>query len=294
MERAAKTKDAELSETLVTLLIPIGRLMLKGRIGIADLVRAGKEAYVRAAIAYEMTPGTRINASRLSVVTGLTRKEIATILSEIKGVATARRVELKEQRALRVLQGWKLDPRFCDKKGKASTLPFRGDRRSFSTLVKIYGGDVTPRSVLKELERINAVTFDDSKGVRLRSARLRSKSTEHMADLARLFPDFAHTVSPQHAKIRHPIFFGFKDAIVDSPDQAAKFQRAFSNRAAIMLQGVEQWVASHNKTRQLKSATGSEKCRVGIGVYLVQGSGELTLSQLKVRVRSIGQTQRPR
>jgi len=52
--RRAKTKDAELSETLVSLLLPIGRLMLKGGLGIADLIREGKEAYVRAAIAYLM------------------------------------------------------------------------------------------------------------------------------------------------------------------------------------------------------------------------------------------------
>ena len=268
--------------------------MLSGRLGIADLVRAGKEAYVRAAIAYVIPPAARINASSLSVVTGLTRKEVAAILNGIKGVATARRIELKAQRALRVLQGWKFDPRFCNKSGRPSALPLRGDRRSFSALVKIYGGDVTPNSVLKELERMSAVTFDSYQRVRFRSPRLRAKSTEHMADLARLFPDFAYTVSSQHAKLGRPIFFAFKDSFVDSPDQAAKFQRSFSNRAAVLLQGVEQWIASQNKIRQLKSAGGNERHRVGIGVYLVQGNGDPNLSQLKARVRDVVQPARPR
>ncbi len=294
MGRTAKTHDVELSETLVNLLLPIGRLMLNGRLGIADLVRAGKEAYVRAAIAYAIPSASRINVSSLSVVTGLTRKEVAAILNEIKGVATAPRIEFKEQRALRVLQGWKFDPRFCNKKGKPSALPLRGDRRSFSALVKIYGGDVTPNSVLRELERMNAVVFDSYQRVRFRSPRLRAKSTEHIADLARLFPDFAYTVSSQHAKIGRPIFFAFKDSFVDSPDQAAKFQRSFSNRAAVMLQGLEQWIASQNKIRQVKSSGRSERHRVGIGVYLVQGNGDPSLSQLKARVRSGGQPTRPR
>jgi hypothetical protein len=292
--RRAKTNDAELSETLVSLLLPIGRLMLKGRLGIADLIKAGKEAYVRAAIAYVMPPTARINVSSLSVVTGLTRKEVATILNEIKGIENTRRVEFKEQRALRVLQGWKLDPRFCNKSGKPSALPLRGDRRSFATLVKIYGGDVTPNSVLKELERINAVTLGRYQRVRYQSPRLRPKSTEHMTDLARLFPDFAHTVSSQHERTERPIFFGFKDSFVDSPDQAAKFQRSFSNRAAVMLQGVEQWVASQNKIRQLKSDAETEKYRVGIGVYLVQRRENLNVSQMKKSARNMGQMPRMR
>jgi hypothetical protein len=263
--------------------------MLKGGLGIADLVSAGKEAYVRAAIAYLMPPAARLNVSRLSVVTGLTRKEVAIILNRIKGVETARRVEIKEQRALRVLQGWQLDPGFCNKNGRPLALPLRGERRSFSALVKIYGADVTPNSVLKELERINAVTLDSQQRVRLQSPRLRAKSSDHMAELARLFPDFAYTVSSQHAKVGRPIFFGFKDSFVDSPGEAAKFQRSFSNRAAIMLQGVEQWVASQNKIRQLKSNSGPDKCRVGIGVYLVQGRGDPNLRELKARVVSARQ-----
>jgi hypothetical protein len=291
LARRAKNKDAELGETLVSLLLPIGRLMLKGGLGVADFVRAGKEAYVRAAIAYVMPPTARLNVSRLSVVTGLTRKEVATILNGIRGVEAARHVEFKQQRALRVLQGWKLDPRFCTKGGRPSVLPLRGDRRSFGALVRIYGGDVTPNSVLKELERIDAVTFDGYQRVRLRSSRLGAKSIDHMAELARLFPDFAYTVSSQHAKIGRPIYFGFKDSFVDSPGEAAKFQRSFSNRAVIMLQGVEQWVASQNKTRQPKSDFGPEKCRVGIGVYLVQGNGDPNLSKLKetvgTRARSV-------
>jgi hypothetical protein len=279
-----KIRGAEPNETLVTLLLPIGRLMLKGGLGIGDLIRAAKEAYVRAAVAYVAPVEQRVNASRLSVITGLTRKEVTAIVNEIKGAPTAQLSEVKEQRALRVLRGWKLDPRFCDNKGEPARLPLRGDRRSFSALVKEYGGDVTPNSVLKELERMNAITFSRSRGLRLRSTRTRAKSTEHMADLARLFPDFANTVSPQHAVIGRALFFGFRDSFVDSLDQAARFQRTFSNRAAVMLQGVDQWVES----ARIKPAIRGKKCRVGIGVYLVQGDSSPPRTLVKARCQSGG------
>jgi Family of unknown function (DUF6502) len=260
--------------------------MLQGGFGIGDLIRAAKRAYVHAAIAYVVPVGLRVNASRLSVVTGLTRKEVTAIVNEIKGASAARPAEVKEQRALRVLRGWKLDPRFCDNKGEPARLPLRGDLRSFSTLVREYGGDVTPNSVLKELERINAVTFSRSRGLRLRSTRVRGKSTEHMMDLARLFPDFANTVSPQQTRSGRPLFFGFRDSVVDSLDQAARFQRTFSNRATVILQGVDQWVASQGESGRIKSAVREAKCRVGIGVYLVQADSSSCGTLVKTGRRS--------
>jgi len=259
--------------------------MLKGGFGVGDLIRAAKKAYVHAAIAYVAPVGLRVNASRLSVITGLTRKEVTAIINEIKGAPTTHLAEVKEQRALRVLRGWKLDPRFCDNKGEPARLPLRGDRRSFSALVREYGGDVTPNSVLKELERINAVTFSRSRGLRLRTARVRGKSTEHMMDLARLFPDFANTLSPHHSEPGRPLFFGFRDSVLDSLDQAARFQRTFSNRAAVLLQGVDQWVASQRESRRVKSTVRDDKCRVGIGVYLVQGDNGSGRALVKDRGR---------
>ena len=268
--------------------------MLKGGLGIGDLIRAGKQAYLRAAIAHVTAAGSRVSASHLSVVTGLTRKEITALLNELEGAPIGRRGESKDQRARRVLRGWKLDPRFCGNNGEPARLPLRGDRRSFAALVKIYGGDVTPNSVLKELERMKAVTFSRSRGLRLRSAKVGAKSIEHMADLARLFPDFAKTVSPECPIAGRPLFFGFRDAVVDSSDQAAKFQQTFSNRAAAMLQGVQQWLVSQHQTRRLEPIAGNERWRVGIGVYLVQGGDATNRVRIKPGSKSVGQPPRPR
>ncbi len=254
---------------LVSILMPVGKLLLDGGLGVADLLGAGKEALVRAAIADVMQSTVRISVSRLSVMTGLTRKEVAAILNKVQGVETKQQGELKKQRVVRVLQGWRIDPRFRNNSGSPSALPLRGDERSFASLVKIYGGDVTPNSVLKELQRINAVTFDRHQRVRFRHLRLNATSAEKMVDLARLFPDFAQSIFSQHLEPERRSFLGFKESVVDSSIQAARFQRTFSNRATTLLQGVEQW-AGGNKLRQQKSDTRTDKYRVGIGVYLVQ------------------------
>jgi hypothetical protein len=141
---------------------------------------------------------------------------------------------------------------------------------------------------------MSAVTFSKSRGLRLRSTRVGGKSTGHMTDLARLFPDFANTVSPDHSIGGRPLFFGFRESVVDSSDQAAKFQRTFSNRAAAMLQGVQQWLNSQDQTRQVKAVVGNERCRVGIGVYLVQGNDDSGQSRVKARSVGVGQPTRSR
>lgn len=281
MTKAKKNPDAELNATLVALLLPISKRMLAGGLGIGDFVRAAKEAYLQAAIAHLIAEGSRVSASHLSVVTGLTRKDVTLILKEIDGAPFAHQGEAKEQRARRVLRGWRLDPQFCNNDGVPASLALRGDRRSFSALVKLYGGDVTPNAVLKELERLKAVSFSSSTGLRLRSATAGGKSTEHMTDLARLFPDFANTVSPEYTSNGRPLFFGFKDSMVDSSDQAAMFQQTFSNRALAMLQGVQQWIISQHRGRPLKSGAERKRVRVGIGVYLVQRSNEASSTRSK-------------
>lgn len=281
MAKARKDDASDLSETLVALLLPISSRMLAGGLGIQDLIRAAKLAYVRAAVAYLTSAASRVSASHLSVITGLTRKEITILLKEGAASATVLRNQAKQQRARRVLRGWRVDPRFCDNGGSPANLPLRGERKSFSALVKLYGGDVTPNSVLKELERLKAVSLTKSGSLRLRSAEVASQSTDHMTELARLFPDFANTVSPENPPDGRPLFFGFKDSVVDSSDQAAKFQQTFSNRALAMLQGVQQWLVSQEQNRPLKSNARTKRVHVGIGVYLMQRSGETDTARAK-------------
>jgi len=56
--------------------------MIRGGLGVGQLTEAAKLAYVLAAIDEVIPAGRRPNVSQLSVVTGLTRKEIAAMLRD--------------------------------------------------------------------------------------------------------------------------------------------------------------------------------------------------------------------
>jgi hypothetical protein len=215
----------------------------------------------------EVFPGSsRVNISRLSVATGLTRKEVSLLVTKLKGGIIRLAPRAKEQRAMRVLRGWRLDPRFHGRSGQPAHLLMRGGERTFASLVKLYAGDVTPTSVLRELERMEAVSMTRAGTLRMRTStgRVRSHAPSQVLEVTRLLGDFASTIA-QSPATGNPPFFGYKDCIIPSPNDAALFRRAFSRRAAALLGSFDQWQLSRGKIRE-----SSDKCaHVGIGVYLV-------------------------
>lgn len=212
----------------------------------------------------------RVNISRLSVTTGMTRKEVSALLNYSKG---SRRGAIKrsgEQRALRVLRGWLTDPRFQNRDGRPDELTYRGHKKTFAVLVRLYGGDVTPKSVLRELERMNAVETTRTGSLRVRAQRRRINVETHnqISELARFFEDFACAIGRPSSVAEAPSFFGFKDSTVPSPREAASFARTFSRRGAALLEDFQQWSAGRGGGR-FAVGRDNKAVRVGIGVYLL-------------------------
>lgn len=221
----------------------------------------------------------RVNISRLSVATGMTRKEVSALLNEASSYRETITKRIGQQRALRVLRGWLADSRFQKNNGQPDELPYRGGKRSFALLVKNYGGDVTPKSVLRELERIEVVEVTETGSLRLRTSRSRAAAEVHykLVDLARLFEDFALAAIEPGPNTQERTFF-FKDSTVFSAADAAYFMRRFSRRAAAYVEDFEQWTAGREL---IESRQSNQAIRVGLGVYLLR-SDQLSSSRKRV------------
>lgn len=139
------------------MLGPVVRLLLAAGIGVGDFMAMVKVAYVRAARdqGRERRGEMRPNASRIAVVTGLTRGEVAAMLAE--DTDERRTSERGRHRAERVLSGWWNDPDFLSPEGAPAVLPISGSRRSFKELVKRYSNEPRVTPILDELLRVNAV-----------------------------------------------------------------------------------------------------------------------------------------
>ena len=117
-------------------------------------MESAKRVYVEVAAKEFALPNRKPSVSRVSVLTGLTRKEVSRILKQPE--EGSRGVE-HYHRGARVVTAWVREKRYHDARGRPRALPFDGRGATFSDLVRRFGGDVPPRAVLDELERVEAV-----------------------------------------------------------------------------------------------------------------------------------------
>jgi AcrR family transcriptional regulator len=143
---------------VLRLLDPLVKWLLEAGIGVADFLPLVKIAYVRAASERGRTSGAepeRPNVSRIAVITGLTRVEVAGIL---ESGAADRPHDHGRQRAERVLSGWWNDSNFHDDLGNPAILPVHGGHRSFAALVERYSGArALVAAIRDELLRVKAI-----------------------------------------------------------------------------------------------------------------------------------------
>jgi hypothetical protein len=251
-------------------LVPLVSLYLKSGLGAGEFMTAAKLAFIRVA-AENARIGRRINFSAISAMTGLTRKEVRTLVGlSNEGTAVPNR-DISRQRTARVIHGWKTDPAFLDNNGHPAVLPLHGQSSSFAMLVRRYGGDVTPVSVLKELERGGAVRRSKSGTLRLRkqSTRMKGYGSETLAEVTSRVHDLAATMVGNVERTDRPIYTGFQDIPSLPVELATLFQSIFSERAAALLEGVDRWAATQAKLRKQEAAS-EPQSRVGIGVYLIE------------------------
>jgi len=163
--------------------------------------------------------------------------------------------------------------------GGVIDLPMNGHGRTFTSLVRSHGGDVTTTSVLRELERLRAVTRSKSGLLRVRPGGIRAqlRTSARFREFSRLLADFSETAAQVLVEREHPLYFEFKELEIATESQAARFKNVFGRRASLLLDGVEHWRSKDNGNTHLARGEHTRSSqRIGVGVYLVEsqaGSG---------------------
>ncbi len=139
-------------DVLAMLVRPIVRFCLRRSHSVQDLIHVAKLAFIELAAEEIERANKKVNMSRLSVVTGLHRRDVAKIFSERKP-ASEDRLSLVE----RVIGQWRHDKRFALGGGQSKTLSFKGENNEFQQLVRTVSTAIKPGTILFELERMGAV-----------------------------------------------------------------------------------------------------------------------------------------
>ena len=139
---------------------PIASVFLRFGLGYVHFEEVFKAAFLYVASEEFGLRGRQTNISRVAVITGLTRKEVAKLRSNSLpiGFGSSSASTVLEK----VLHRWTTDQGYLDNNGTPMRLPYYGDEPSFLSLVKGVGGDVPPGAVKTELKRFGAIVEVDS------------------------------------------------------------------------------------------------------------------------------------
>ncbi len=140
------------------LMQPLVRILIRNGVTLGELNELLKNVFVEVASRDFTLPNRKVSHSRIAILTGLTRKEVAK-QEEILASGQALSIDTNLNRATRVLEGWHTDPEFTGPYGMPLELPFESDTggASFTTLVRKFSGDMAARAMLDELLRVRAV-----------------------------------------------------------------------------------------------------------------------------------------
>lgn len=152
--------DGALAAALKRVLRPVAHLAVARGLTLPSLVRVLKEVLVEVADE-EFRVGNRpVTDSRVSVLTGVHRKDVRTIRSEGPQVTGQTKVSILAT----VVGRWLGDEAFQSSDGSPAPLPrlTRGTGRSFASLVESVATDIRPRTVLDALLTRGVVELDEA------------------------------------------------------------------------------------------------------------------------------------
>jgi hypothetical protein len=160
------TAAAQLQAPLARLLRPLVRLCIHSGMTFPALAQLLRELFVNVAEHDFALEGKEQTDSRVSLLTGIHRKEVA----RLRGAgAPVNEAPATLSRTSAIIARWLAAPEFTDAKGDPLPLPrtASGDAPSFESLVASITKDVRPRAVLDEWLDRKLVTINDDDEIAL-------------------------------------------------------------------------------------------------------------------------------
>ena len=257
---------------ILKLLRPLARILLRNGVSFGTFSDFAKWVYVDVACREFGIKGRKQSTSRVSVITGLSRREVMRVRKLPRPDVTSSAE--RHNRAVRVIAAWRRERDFLDSSGKPAALPFEGQGATFSELVKRFSGNVPPRAVLDELIHAGAATRqDDGKIGLLTRAYIPSHIDAHKlnilgTDVQHLISTIDHNLKPETTE---PIFQR-KVSYDNLPDEILpKFHKIFAPKAQALLESADQWLARHDRDIT-PTVTGSGRNLSGFGIFFFKES----------------------
>ncbi len=255
-----------LSAATLRLLRPLVRVLLRHGISYGAFSELAKWVYVDVAETEFGLDERKQSVSRVSVLTGLTRKEV----SRVQKIDTPddAAAEEKYNRVARVISGWTRDNLFLAADGEPRALQMEGDA-GFVELVRVYSGDMPARAMLDEMVRIKAVE-KDSEGLISLVTRAYVPTGSDADKLYILGTDVAALLETIDHNMQHSdedAYFQRKVAYDNLPEECIpRLRRMGRERAQSMLEELNEFLLQQDRDSNPNSQ-GTGRKRAGVAIY---------------------------
>jgi hypothetical protein len=256
-----------LSAAVIRILRPLIRVLLRNGISYGTFADLAKWVFVDVAMKEFAIEGRKQSAARVSVITGLNRKEVkrVTAMPSPDDRPSAERYH----RAARVVAGWRRDPGYTNAEGDPAVIPISGDGATFQSLVRRYSGDMPHRSVLDELVRAGLVTVIHGDRIQLLTRAYLPRGDDSIkihilgADVGYLISTIGHNLQPDATGP----FFQRKVLYDNLPDEVLpQFRRLSGKKSQALLERLDQWLSGHDRDSN-PTVRGTGRNTAGIGIY---------------------------
>lgn len=255
-----------LIDALFRLFRPLVRITLRQGLSAEAFEEIARRVYVDVAEKDFALDGKKQTTSRIGVLTGLNRKEVARLLK--LPVTEPESNPSSQNRVERVLSAWLSDTDFHDEKGDPRPLEFLGPH-SFSELVRRHSGDMPARAVADELIRIGVLAEADDRTLRLLSRGYvpDPESQDFVRILGTHAEDWFNTFDHNMTHGREDARFQRQVIYTDVPTRHAEEFRTLSARwGQQTLEELDRWLADKKATREADEPT----VRLGLGIYEIE------------------------
>jgi len=258
-----------LLEALGKALEPVVLLLLKSGISWKDFSDIAKEKFVSVATESFGIRGRPTNLSRVAILSGLDRREVARLRRRATEQHTAPQGFMSKPTQL--LHAWFHDPQYLDSSGKPKDLEIDGADGSFAELARQHAPGIPLVAMIKELRAAGAVA--DIDGQRLRALKRSYVPRELNENLVRLWGSELHDLGTtiehnlSHEKPELPRFDRRAISLRVDPKALPAFREMLEREGQALLERVDEWISAHELPVRVEEGRG---IRLGVGVYHIQ------------------------
>lgn len=266
----ASFKEAVLAAA-VRALRPLARLMLASGITFREFNGLAKRVFVSVASDEFGRAGRPTNVSRISLMTGLARKDVKHLRDELTEAPRLDGPGPKTTEATRLLGAWHQLPAYLDAAGAPLAIPLSGPAPSFEALHHEHGGDIPATTMKKDLERVGAIRVEPDGRLRpltryFMPVPLESTAVLRAGDVL-LTVGNTVTLNLTRAPASEGRFEGRATHARIPAASVAEFRAFLEEEGMRFLEQADDWLARHAAE---STAANAHDVRLGVGVYQIQ------------------------